>query len=140
MTDTDNIDENNNVLPELEEVLSRISKHENFYNYMAYLLTRDDLNCDHHNDVGENKTEFKITLTIGQMNLIRDAIRHYQNNILGRNKRWSEVTRHSRFISGCTEQNCQKVDAKILNVQLALYEWTIRSHVRSRNFIRKLQR
>jgi hypothetical protein len=117
MPDTENIDDN--ILPELEDVLCRISKHQNFYNYMAYVLTRVDLSCN-HNDVGENKTEFKITLTIGQMNLICDAIRHYQNNILGRSKRWSEVTRHSQFESGCTEQNCQKVRAKILNLQLAV--------------------
>jgi hypothetical protein len=43
MPDTDNIDENNNILPELEDVLCRISEHENFYNYMAYVLTRIDL-------------------------------------------------------------------------------------------------
>ena len=92
---------------------------------MAYNLTSGDLSGDHDN-AGENKKEFKITLTIGQMNLIREAIRYYQNNILGRSKRWSEVTRYSRFISGCTDENCQKVEAKILNLQLALYEWTIR--------------
>ncbi len=117
MPDTDNIDENNNILPELQDILYRVSRHENFYNYMAYFLTSGDLRYSHHDNVGENKTEFKITLTIGQMNLIRDAIRHYQNNILGRSKRWSEVHRRSQLWSGCTEQNCQKVEAKILTLQ-----------------------
>jgi hypothetical protein len=113
MQDTNDIDEDNNILPELEDIWSRMSKHENFYNDIAYYLTSGDLSGLH--EVDENKTEFKITLTIGQTNLLLDAIRHYQNNILD-SKRWSEVNRRSHFMSGCTEQNCQKVQAKILNL------------------------
>jgi hypothetical protein len=92
----------------------------NFCYVMAYIYSREDIN----GGGGENKNEYKITLTIGQMNLVRDAIRHFQNNILGkRSKRWCELTRDSYNHSGCTKENCDRVRAKILEVQLDIYEW-----------------
>jgi hypothetical protein len=108
-------------MPNILDVERRtLSKYgTNFYNVMAYIYSREDFN----GGGGENKNEYKVTLTIGQMNLVRDAIRQFQNNILGkRSKRWCELTRDSYNHSGCTKENCDIVRAKILEVQLDIYE------------------
>jgi hypothetical protein len=113
--------ERDNILNILDVESRILSKYGvNFYNVMAYIYSREDFNGG---GGGENKNEYKITLTIGQMNLVRHAIMHFQNNILGkRSKRWCELTRDSYNHSGCTKENCDSVRAKILEVQLDIYE------------------
>ena len=117
---TNEIKEGDN-MPNILDVEPRILLKDgpNFYNVMAYIYSHEDFN----GGGDENKYEYKITLTIGQRNLVRDAIRHFQNNILGkRSKRWRELTRDSYNHSGCTKENCDRVRAKLLEVQLDIYE------------------
>ena len=76
--------------------------------------------CMWNNGGDEVKHEYKLTLTIGQMNLLMSAIQDYKYKSL---PRYCKKTRIYYAESGLSEQNCDIVSAKIGQVQMNIYKY-----------------
>jgi hypothetical protein len=103
----------------IKDRLLNIDEHGDFFNAIAYCFTRDTSDGEDK----ENNTEYKTSLTVGQMNFILEAIRHYIHNVVYNIEKSNNVWTDSLRDEGCTRENYNKIRVKLYTILLDIYEW-----------------